>query len=82
MQIKPVYQYLKRIKKNKIHKTDKDYLKENFNNLFLREVNSFKSQLLKTSEISPTRTQSQTSNINVSSILERLIIQLQGQITT
>ena len=39
---------------------------------FFKEVNSFKKQLLETSEIDPTRIQSQTDNINISSILERL----------
>ena len=52
-----------------IHTTDKDNLKEGFNNLminefesmkysFFKEVNSFKKQLLETSEIDPTRIQS------------------------
>ena len=49
---------------------------------FLKEVNSFKKQLLETSEIDPTQIQSQTDNINISSILERLIAQLQDQVST
>ena len=49
---------------------------------FFKEVNSFKKQLLETSEIDPTRMQSQTDNINITSILERLIVQLQDQIST
>ena len=49
---------------------------------FFKEVNSFKKQLLETSEIDPTRIQSQTDNINITSILERLIVQLQDQIST
>ena len=79
-----------------IHTTDKDNLKEDFNNFknlminefesmkysFFKEVNSFKKQLLETSEIDPTRIQSQTDNINITSILERLIVQLQDQIST
>ena len=81
---------------NNIHTTDKDNLKEDFNNFknlminefesmkyyFLKEVNSFKKQLLETSEIDPTRIQSQTDNINITSILERLIVQLQDQVST
>ena len=47
-----------------------------------KEVNSFKKQLLETSEIDPTQIQSQTENINTSSILERLIAQLQNQVST
>ena len=43
---------------------------------FLKEVNFFKEQLLETSEIGLTRIQSQTDNISISSILERLIVQL------
>ena len=79
-----------------IHTADKDNLKEDFNNFkylminefesmkysFFKEVNSFKKQLLETSEIDPTRIQSQTDNINISSILERLIVQLQDQVST
>ena len=49
---------------------------------FFKEVNSFKKQLLETSEIDPTRIQSQIDNINITSILERLIVQLQDQIST
>ena len=74
-----------------IHTTDKDNLKEDFNNFknlminefesmkysFFKEVNSFKNQLLETSEIDPTRIQSQIDNINVRSILERLIVKLE-----
>ena len=37
---------------------------------------------METSEIDPVRTQSQTDNINISSILERLIVQLQDQFST
>ena len=80
---------------NKKHTTDKDNLKEHFNNFenlminefelmkysFFKEVNSFKSQLLETSEIDPTRIQSQTDNVTTSSILERLIVQLQDQVS-
>ena len=47
-----------------------------------KEVNSFKKQLLETSEIDPTQIQSQTENINTSSVLERLIAQLQNQVST
>ena len=49
---------------------------------FFKEVNSFKKKLLETSEIDPTRIQSQTDNINITSILERLIVQLQDQVST
>ena len=49
---------------------------------FFKEVNSFEKQLLETSKIDPTRIQSQTDNTNISSILERLIVQLQGQVST
>ena len=45
---------------------------------FSKEVNSFKKQLLETSEIDATRIQSQTDNINKLSILERFIVQLQN----
>ena len=45
------------------------------------EVNSFKKQLLETSEIGPTRLQSQADNTNISSVLERLIAQLQDQVS-
>ena len=48
---------------------------------FFKEANSFKKQLLETSEIDPTQSQSQT-DINISSILERLIEKLQDQIST
>ena len=79
-----------------IHTTDKDPLKEdfiNFKNLminefesmkysFYKEVNSFKKQLWEKSEFDPTRTQSQTDNICISSVLERLINQLQDQVST
>ena len=79
-----------------MHTTDKDNLKEDFNNFknlminefesmkysFFKEVNSFKKQLLETSEIDLTQIQSQTENINTSSILERLIAQLQDQVST
>ena len=75
---------------------DKDNLKEHFNSFknlmiyefksmkysFFKEVNSFKKQLLETSEIDPTQIQSQTENINTSSILETLIAQLQNQVST
>ena len=49
---------------------------------FFKEVNSFKKQLLETSEIDPTRIQSQTDNTDITSILERLIVQLQDQVST
>ena len=49
---------------------------------FFKEVNSFKKQLLETSEIDSTRVQSKTDNINIKSILERLIVQLQDQVST
>ena len=78
-----------------IFTTDKDNLKEDFNNFknptinefestkyFFKEINSFKKQLLKTSEIDPTRIQSQTDNIIISMALKRLIIQLQDQVST
>ena len=48
---------------------------------FFKEVNSLKKQLLETSEIDPNRIQSQIDN-NISSILERLIVQLQDQVST
>ena len=51
-------------------------------NIFFKEVNSFKKQLLKTSEIDPTRIQSQTDNIIISMALKRLIVQLQDQVFT
>ena len=74
-----------------IHTTDKDNLKEEFNNFknlminwfesmkysFFKEVNSFKNQLLETSENDPTWIQSQIDNINVRSILERLSVKVQ-----
>ena len=79
-----------------IHMTDKDNLKKDFNNFknlvinefesmkyyIFKEVNSFKNQLLETTEIEYNRIQSQTDNINISSILERLIVQLQDQVST
>ena len=79
-----------------IHTTDKDNLKEDFSNFknlminesesmkysFFREINSFKKQLLETFEIDPTRIQSQTDNINISGILERLIVQQEDQVST
>ena len=49
---------------------------------FFKEINSFNKQLLETFEIDPTRMQSQTDNINISSILERLIVQLEDQVST
>ena len=81
---------------NNIHTTDKDNSKEDFNKFknlminefesmkysFFKELNSFKKELLETFEIDPTRIQSQTDNINISSILERLIVQLQDQVST
>ena len=80
---------------NNIHMTDKDKLKEDFNNFknlminefesmkysLFKEVNSFKKQLLETFEVDPTRKQAQADNINISSILERLIVQLQDQVS-
>ena len=51
-------------------------------NIFFKEVDSFKKQLLKTSEIDPTRIQSQTDNIIISMALKRLIVQLQDQVST
>ena len=78
-----------------IHTTNKDNLKEHFKNFknlminewvneifFFKEVNSFKKQLLETSEIDPTWIQSQIDNINISRILQRLIVQLQDQVST
>ena len=50
-------------------------------NIFFKEVDSFKKQLLKTSEIDPTRIQSQTDNI-ISMALKRLIVQLQDEVST
>ena len=50
-------------------------------NIF-KEVDSFKKQLLKRSEIDPTRIQSQTDNIIISMALKRLIVQLQVQVST
>ena len=47
-----------------------------------KEVNSFKKQLLETSEIDPTREQAQADNINILSILEMLVVQLQAQVST
>ena len=52
-----------------------------WNILFFKEVNPFKKQLLETSEIDPARIQSQTDNITIASILERLIVQLQDQVS-
>ena len=52
-----------------------------WNIIFFKEVNSFKKQLLETSEFDPARIQSQTDNINIASILERLIVQLQDQVS-
>ena len=49
---------------------------------FFKEVSSFKKQLLEKSEIDPIRIQSQTDNINITSILERLIVQLREQVFT
>ena len=79
-----------------IHRKDKDNLKEDFSNFknlminefdsmkhyFFKEVNCFKKQLLEISEIDPTRIQSQTDNINITSILERFIVQLSDQVST
>ena len=79
-----------------IHTTDKYNLKEGFNNFknfminqfesmkysFFKEVSSFKKQLLEKSKIDPIRIQSQTDNINITSILERLIVQLRDQVFT
>ena len=76
--------------------TDKEKLREDFNNFkniltneiesmkfsFYKELNSFKNQLLETSDIGSTRLQSQTDNINTSNILERLVNLLQGQVST
>ena len=50
--------------------------------LRVKEVNSFKRQLLETSEIDPAGIQSKTDNINMSSILEKVIVQLQDQVST
>ena len=52
------------------------------NILFFKKVNSFNKQLLETSEIDPIRMQSQTDNINISSIIERIVVQLQDQVAT
>ena len=38
---------------------------------FFKEINSFKKQLLKRSETDLTRIQTQTDNINISSILQK-----------
>ena len=46
-----------------------------WNIFFFNEVNSFKNQLLETSEIVPIRLQSETDNINTSGISERLSFQ-------
>ena len=60
---------------------DKSYKLIWVNEIYLfKEVNSFKKQLIDTSEIYDTRIQSQTDNINMSAILERLIVQLQNQV--
>ena len=60
---------------------DKSYKLIWVNEIYLfKEVNSFKKQLIDTSEIYDTRIQSQTDNINMSAILERLIVQLQDQV--
>ena len=89
-----IFDHLKEDQIKNIHTTDKDNLKEDFNNFknlminefesmkyfFFKEVNSLKYQLLETSENDPTRIQSQTDNINITSILERLIAQLQDQV--
>ena len=77
---------------NNIRTTDKD-LNENFNNFknlilwvneifFFKKENFFKKLFLETSEIYPTQIQSQTDNINISGILERLIRQLQNQVSS
>ena len=42
-QIKPGYQYLKRIKEKNIQTTDKDNLKEDFNNFKNLMINEFES---------------------------------------
>ena len=49
VQIKPGYQYLKRIKEKNIHTTDKDNLKEyfNFKNLMINEFESMKYYVFK-----------------------------------
>ena len=63
--------------------TDKSYKLIWVNEIFLfKEVNSFKKQLVDTFEIDHSRIQSQTDNINISAILERLIVQLQDQVST
>ena len=81
---------------NNTQTTDKDKLKEDFNNFkslmknefefmkysFFKEVTSFRNVLFETSEIDPTRIQSDTDNINILRILEKLIIQLQDQVST
>ena len=60
---------------------DKSYKLIWVNEIYLfKEVNSFKKQLVDTSEIYDTRIQSQTDKINMSAILERLIVQLQDQV--
>ena len=41
---------------------------------FFKEVNSFKKQLLETSEIFPTRIQSQTDNITLTKKLVRFTV--------
>ena len=67
---------------------DKDNLKQDFNNFkslmisefesmkyyFFKQLNSFKKQLPEVSEIDLTWIQSQTDNINISNILERLTV--------
>ena len=54
---------------------------ESIKHSFFKEVNSFKNQFLETFEIDSTRIQSHSDNINISSILERLILQLQDQVS-
>ena len=51
------------------------------NILFFKKVNSFNKQLSETSEIDPTRIQSQPDN-NISSIIGRIVVQLQDQVAT
>ena len=51
------------------------------NILFFKKVNSFNKQLSETSEIDPTRIQSQPDN-NISSIIGRIVVQLQDQVST
>lgn len=75
------------MKINNIYTADEHRFKEDFNSFksfminesmkyfFFNEVNSFKNQLLETSEIVPIRLQSETDNINTSGISERLSFQ-------